>query len=83
VETDLCALFPEDEWGAISVRLILHGRRVCIARRPRCEDCMLAEVCPSAGLGSVAVSSTRATGRPRAKTPKKSAVAVTPRPEVR
>jgi endonuclease-3 len=52
VETDLCALFPEDEWGALSLRLILHGRRVCIARRPRCDDCVLAELCPSAQLGA-------------------------------
>lgn len=51
VETDLCALISEDEWGALSLRLILHGRKVCIARRPRCSECILAEVCPSAQLG--------------------------------
>jgi endonuclease III len=51
VETDLCALLPEDQWGALSLRLILHGRRVCLARRPRCGDCVLAELCPSAYLG--------------------------------
>jgi endonuclease-3 len=51
VETDLCALFPEEQWGAASLRFILHGRRICIARRPRCEACILAELCPSAQLG--------------------------------
>jgi endonuclease-3 len=51
VESDLCSLFPEEEWGAVSLRLILHGRRICIARRPRCGDCVLAELCPSAQLG--------------------------------
>ncbi len=51
VETDLCALVPEEEWGAMSLRLILHGRRVCLARRPRCQECVLAELCPSAQLG--------------------------------
>lgn len=49
IEQDLCSLFPSDEWGAISLRLILHGRKVCIARRPRCEICILADLCPSRG----------------------------------
>jgi endonuclease-3 len=47
-ERDLCELLPPEEWGAFSLRLILHGRRVCTARRPRCEDCVLADICPSA-----------------------------------
>jgi endonuclease-3 len=54
VERDLCALVPPDEWGALSVRLILHGRNVCDARRPRCDVCQLADVCLRAGVGSVA-----------------------------
>jgi endonuclease-3 len=54
VEGDLCALVPPEEWGALSVRLILHGRNVCDARRPRCDACQLADVCPRAGVGSVA-----------------------------
>jgi endonuclease-3 len=49
IEQDLCALVPPVEWGAISVRLILHGRRVCGARRPRCEVCEIADLCPSRG----------------------------------
>lgn len=47
VEADLTAMLPAREWGGFSLRLILHGRRVCIARRPRCEDCVLADFCPS------------------------------------
>jgi endonuclease-3 len=47
IEQDLCALFAPSDWGAISLRLILHGRRVCIARRPRCEICEIADLCPS------------------------------------
>jgi endonuclease III len=47
IESDVCALLPASSWGAFSLRLILHGRRVCIARRPRCEDCVLADFCPS------------------------------------
>jgi endonuclease-3 len=47
VEKDLCALLPPSEWGAFSLRLILHGRRVCTARNRRCEACVLADFCPS------------------------------------
>jgi endonuclease-3 len=50
VETDLNALVPPEERGAFSCRLILHGRRVCTARRPRCDQCVLAGVCPSVGM---------------------------------
>jgi endonuclease III len=48
IERDLNALVPPEEWGTLSLRLIEHGRRVCIARRPRCEVCVLNHVCPSA-----------------------------------
>lgn len=50
VERDLDALVPPAERGAFSLRLILHGRAVCTARRPRCPTCVLADVCPSARL---------------------------------
>ena len=52
VERDLNAMVPAAERGTFSLRLILHGRRVCLARRPRCGECLLAWFCPSAGLGS-------------------------------
>jgi endonuclease-3 len=48
VEHDLNALVPPEERGALSLRLILHGRRVCLARKPRCGECVLADICPSA-----------------------------------
>ena len=48
VEHALGALLPPRDWGLLSERLILHGRRVCDARRPRCEDCVLNDFCPSA-----------------------------------
>jgi endonuclease-3 len=48
VEHDLNALVPAAERGAFSLRMILHGRRVCTARKPRCGDCVLADICPSA-----------------------------------
>ena len=50
-EADLNALVPPAERGRFSLRLIQHGRRVCVARRPRCGACVLADFCPSAGTG--------------------------------
>lgn len=50
VEQDLMALVPVDDWTLVSHLLIWHGRRVCIARRPRCGDCLLNAICPSAEL---------------------------------
>jgi endonuclease-3 len=47
VEHDVCGLLPPEEWGAFSLRLILHGRKVCQSRRPRCADCVLNDICPS------------------------------------
>ena len=48
IEQDLMPLFPRDEWALLSHLLIFHGRQICIARRPRCGACVLADVCPSA-----------------------------------
>jgi endonuclease-3 len=50
VEHQLNAMVPAAERGLLSLRLILHGRQVCVARRPRCADCVLSAFCPSAGL---------------------------------
>ncbi|WP_419929004.1 endonuclease III [Candidatus Poriferisocius sp.] len=49
IELELNPMVPAAERGEFSLRLILHGRRVCIARRPRCHECVLATFCPSAG----------------------------------
>ena len=50
VEYELNAMLPPAEWGEFSLRLILHGRRVCDARKPRCEECLLEALCPSSEL---------------------------------
>jgi endonuclease-3 len=50
VEHELNAMLPPPEWGEFSLRLILHGRRVCDARTPRCEECLLESLCPSSML---------------------------------
>lgn len=48
VERDLMELFPQQDWTLLSHLLIWHGRRVCIANRPRCGECVLADLCPNA-----------------------------------
>ena len=48
VEHELNAMLKPQERGLFSLRLILHGRRVCIARKPRCGECVLNDFCPSA-----------------------------------
>lgn len=65
IEADLCAAVPRTDWGAMSLRLILHGRRVCIARRPRCADCVLADFCPSAAVPVGAPAARGVVGRSR------------------
>ncbi len=50
VEMALNAMIAPDDRGRFSLRLILHGRRVCPARKPRCGDCSLADFCPSSQL---------------------------------
>ncbi|HXF96110.1 MAG TPA: endonuclease III, partial [Gemmatimonadales bacterium] len=47
IERDLMDLLPRDKWTVFSHMLILHGRAVCVARRPRCEICVLSDLCPS------------------------------------
>jgi endonuclease-3 len=59
IEADICGVVPPQHWTSLSLRLILHGRRVCVARKPRCGDCALATFCPSAQLPA-------ATAKPRA-----------------
>ena len=50
IEQDLMALVPRKDWIIFSHLLIFHGRRVCKARRPLCEDCVVEELCPSSIL---------------------------------
>ena len=47
IEAQVTRMVPPVEWTGLSLRLILHGRRVCDARRPRCEECVLNDFCPS------------------------------------
>jgi endonuclease-3 len=47
VERELNAMLPPPEWGRFSLRMIEHGRQVCLARKPRCPICVLNDYCPS------------------------------------
>jgi endonuclease-3 len=47
IERQICSMVPKEEWTGLSLRLILHGRRICIARKPKCEECILNDFCPS------------------------------------
>ena len=55
IEREVTRMLPPEEWTGFSLRLILHGRRICLARAPRCPDCVLKDFCPS--------STVRAKGR--------------------
>jgi endonuclease-3 len=50
IERDLMRLVPRADWGRLPQLLIWHGRRVCDARRPRCEDCVLVDLCPASRI---------------------------------
>jgi len=50
IERDLMKLLPQKSWIAYSHQLIMHGRKICIARRPHCQDCPLLKLCPRVGL---------------------------------
>jgi len=52
IELGLQKLLPPSEWTGFSMRLILHGRRVCFARGPRCTDCALLPDCPQVGVAA-------------------------------
>jgi endonuclease-3 len=54
IERDLMALLPKREWVDFSHRMIAHGRQVCVARKPRCQICPLADVCPRIGVSEPA-----------------------------
>jgi endonuclease III len=47
IEAEVTKMLPPEEWTGFSLRLILHGRRICLARTPRCPECVLNDFCPS------------------------------------
>ena len=77
VELVLNEMLPPSEWGEFSLRLILHGRRVCDAKKPRCGECELADICPSSQLPT---GNNRVTKSPAKKLAKKSAKVAVKKP---
>jgi endonuclease-3 len=65
IEQDLMKIVPRGTWTKFANHLILHGRRVCIARKPDCPNCVLNDICPSAVLPTL--SNAKGKGSPRAK----------------
>jgi endonuclease-3 len=51
IEIDMQKILPPKDWTPFSMRLILHGRQICIARKPQCEVCAVANDCPRIGVG--------------------------------
>lgn len=47
IERDLMKVVPKEDWGQFTHLMIDHGRAICVARRPKCEDCFLNDLCPS------------------------------------
>lgn len=64
VESEVGPLVADEELGGLSLRLILHGRAICLARRPRCAECILNDICPSSTVPSRQRPSVRAKGGP-------------------
>jgi endonuclease III len=62
VETDLMALVPQSQWINLAHRLIEHGRRICTARRPQCEACVLNDLCPKIGVAAATPKKTNREG---------------------
>ena len=50
IERDLVDAIPQEEWIAFSHRMIHHGRRICAARKPKCDECPLGKICPRIGV---------------------------------
>jgi endonuclease-3 len=63
IEMELNAMIPAKERGPFSLRLILHGRAVCVARKPRCPDCVLNDFCPSSDTRPTSTSRSAAVKR--------------------
>ncbi len=67
IEQDLMTVLPKDQWTPFAHRLIWHGRRVCMAKKPDCEHCVLAATCPSAGIAGTTVTAAATTKTKTAK----------------
>jgi endonuclease-3 len=83
IEDALIALFPRDRWTTLSHLLIFHGRRICEARTPKCGECVLNDICPSARVPRPAAAGKARAGRitPNSRTKAKPAASVGATPD--
>ena len=65
IEQDLMRQLPQDEWCAVGTRLVLHGRRVCTAKNPQHDTCVLAPLCPTARLVTAPKAKSKAKAKPK------------------
>jgi|JI10StandDraft_1071094.scaffolds.fasta_scaffold07832_4 endonuclease-3 len=68
IERDLMAVLPKDAWKTFADQLIWHGRRVCFAKKPACDTCTLAPLCPSAEVPGRAAAATATAAKAKAPT---------------
>ncbi len=64
IERDLIDQLPKRQWIDFAHRMITHGRRVCAARKPKCDDCSLSDVCPRIGVATHPTKPRRRTKKP-------------------
>lgn len=69
IESDLAVLIPKKHWIMFPHWMIFHGRRVCIARKPKCPECVLADLCPSRAIFYPTICESISTPRNRMGTP--------------
>ena len=69
IERDLQRVVPRPDWARFPHLLIWHGRRICDARRPVCEECVIEDLCPASRLATPGLRSSDASGRSRAARP--------------
>lgn len=65
IERDLMEQLPRREWVDFAHRMIMHGRRICLARKPKCDECSLADVCPRIGVDTPAANPRRRIKNPQ------------------
>ncbi len=82
IEQDLMKLLPPEDWVKFTHGTIDHGRAVCIARRPQCTECCLADLCPSAEIALKVKKPRRGTGQALSEKAKKTATAKGPKKAV-
>jgi endonuclease-3 len=78
IEADLMKLVPRDRWTRFGHLVIIHGRETCIARKPKCEECVVNALCPSAEVAPVRKAPAKATAQATAKATAKAGPASRP-----